>query len=139
MLVDGGVFANNPALCAWVDEHEHITADKDVLLLSLGTGSLPHPVKFDPARRWGKVRWARPVISSFMDGQSDTADYELGKLLDDQHYLRLQANLEVGNDAMDNASDENIAALEQAADSMLAEPKNQTRLAAMCQQLMAPR
>lgn len=138
VLVDGGVFANNPALCAWVDEHESIEANQDVLLLSLGTGSLPHPVDFSRARRWGKVFWARPVISSFLDGQSDTTEYELHKLLDDNHYLRLQPKLNVANEAMDNAKLANIAALESAAELMLADPKYQTPLAAMCRQLMAP-
>jgi patatin-like phospholipase/acyl hydrolase len=136
VLVDGGVFANNPALCAWVDAHENTSVESDVFILSLGTGSVPHPVWFDRARRWGKLEWARPAIGSFLDGQSDTTEYELGRLLDDKHYLRLQVKLPVANEAMDNARDDNITALEQAADSMLADPKNQARLDAMCQQLM---
>jgi patatin-like phospholipase/acyl hydrolase len=136
VLVDGGVFANNPALCAWVDAHEDINGDSDVLILSLGTGSVPHPVRFDRARRWGKVAWARPAIGSFLDGQSDTTEFELGQLLDDSHYLRLQVKLPVANEAMDNATKANIDALEAAADSMLAEPKNESRLARLCQQLV---
>ena len=137
VLVDGGVFANNPALCAWVDEHEHIQADSDVLILSLGTGSVPHPVRFDRARRWGKLGWAQPAIGAFLDGQSDTSEYQLGQLLDDAHYLRLQVRLPVVNEAMDDASAANITALELAADSMLAEPENQRRLAELCKKLTA--
>jgi patatin-like phospholipase/acyl hydrolase len=137
VLVDGGVFANNPALCAWVDEHEDVKGTSDVLILSLGTGSVPHPVRFDRARRWGKVLWAQPAIGSFLDGQSDTAEFQLGQLLDSSHYLRLQTKLPVANEAMDNASDANIAALESAADAMLAGPENARRLAAVCDQLMA--
>jgi len=38
VLVDGGVFANNPALCAWVDEHEDVKGNSDVLILSLVPG-----------------------------------------------------------------------------------------------------
>ena len=119
-MVDGGVFANNPALCAWVDEHEDVKADSDVLILSRGTGSVPHPISFDRARRWGRVAWARPAIGSFMDGQSDTTEFELGQLLDDRHFLRLQVKLVVANEAMD-----------------VAEPDNQRRLVALCQQLTA--
>ncbi|SRR5712692_1476451 len=137
VLVDGGVFANNPALCAWVDEHEEIRADSDVLILSLGTGSVPHPFTFSRLRRWGKVFWAQPAISSFLDGQSDTTEYELEKLLDPQRYLRLQFKLLVANERMDDPSSTNIAALESAADSMLANPANASRLAAMCQLLTA--
>src|SRR5260370_6379046 len=137
VLVDGGVFANNPALCAWVDEHEEIKADSDVLILSLGTGSVPHPVTFSRVRRWGKVSWAQPAISSFLDGQSDTTEYELGQLLDPQRYMRLQVKLPVANERMDDASGTNIAALESPADSMVANPANASRLAAMCQLLTA--
>ena len=137
VLVDGGVFANNPAICAWVDEHEDIKGTSDVLILSLGTGSVPHPVRFDRARRWGKVLWAQPAIGSFLDGQSDTAEFQLGQLLDASHYLRLQTKLPVANEAMDNATDANIAALESAADAMLEEPENARRLAAICDQLTA--
>lgn len=137
VLVDGGVFANNPALCAWVDEHEHIQADTDVLILSLGTGSVPHPVRFDRARRWGKLDWAQPAIGAFLDGQSDTSEYQLSQLLDDDHYLRLQVRLPVENEALDDASADNIAALETAADSMLSEPENQRRLAELCKKLTA--
>jgi patatin-like phospholipase/acyl hydrolase len=137
VLVDGGVFANNPAICAWVDEHEDIRGTSDVLILSLGTGSVPHPVRYDRARRWGKVLWAQPAIASFLDGQSDTAEFQLGQLLDSSHYLRFQTKLPVANEAMDNASDANIAALESAADAMLAEPENARRLAAICDQLTA--
>jgi patatin-like phospholipase/acyl hydrolase len=137
VLVDGGVFANNPAICAWVDEHEDIKGTSDVLILSLGTGSVPHPVRFDRARRWGKLLWAQPAIGSFLDGQSDTAEFQLGQLLDSSHYLRLQTKLPVANEAMDNSSDANIAALEAAADLMLAEPENARRLAAICDQLTA--
>jgi patatin-like phospholipase/acyl hydrolase len=135
VLVDGGVFANNPALCAWVDEHEDIKGDMDVLILSLGTGSVPHPVMFDRARRWGKVAWARPAIGSFLDGQSDTTEFQMGSLLDDRHYFRLQIKLPAEHEAMDNASAANIAALESAAEAMLADPDNKRRLDDFCQQL----
>jgi patatin-like phospholipase/acyl hydrolase len=135
VLVDGGVFANNPALCAWVDGHEDVKGDMDVLILSLGTGSVPHPVRFDLARRWGKVAWARPAIGSFLDGQADTTEFQMGQLLDDRHYLRLQIKLPAEHEAMDNASAANIGALEAAADAMLDDPDNKRRLDTLCRQL----
>jgi hypothetical protein len=107
----------------------------DVLILSLGTGSVPHPVMFDRARRWGKVAWARPAIGSFLDGQSDTTEFQMGSLLDDRHYFRLQVKLPAEHEAMDNASAANIAALESAAEAMLADPDNKRRLDDFCQQL----
>jgi patatin-like phospholipase/acyl hydrolase len=137
VLVDGGVFANNPALCAWVDEHEQIQAGGDVLILSLGTGSVPHPVTFSRARRWGKVFWAQPAIGSFLDGQSDTTEYELRQLLEPRRYLRLQVKLPLASERMDDVSEKNISALELAAESMLSDPKNAGPLAEMCKLLVA--
>ncbi len=135
-LVDGGVFANNPGLCAWVDEHEGIDPKAPVMLLSLGTGSVPHPVTFTRARRWGKIRWAQPAIGAFMDGQSDTAEYQLGRLLDPTVYLRLQPRLTEKHEKMDDASKPNLAALQHAATHMLDEPETARRLRDFCDRLV---
>lgn len=135
-LVDGGVFANNPVMCAWVDAHEGSDASPDSMILSLGTGSVPHPVTFNRSRRWGKILWARPAIGAFMDGQSDTADYQLGRLVDPSNYLRLQVKLSVAHEAMDNADETNIVALEDAAKRMLDDPNNARRLADFCRRLV---
>jgi patatin-like phospholipase/acyl hydrolase len=120
-LVDGGVFANNPVVCAWVDAYRGSERAGGAMILSLGTGSVEHPVTYQSSRRWGKLEWARPAISAFLDGQSDTADFQAAKLLGKENYLRLQASLTVDHEKMDNASDANIAALGQAAADLLAE------------------
>jgi len=136
-LVDGGVFANNPGLCAWVDDHEGIDPKAPLMLLSLGTGSVPHPVTFTRARRWGKIRWAQPAIGAFMDGQSDTAEYQLGRLLDPTMYLRLQPELGEEHEKMDDASKPNLGALERATTHMLKEPGTPERLKEFCDRLVA--
>jgi len=136
-LVDGGVFANNPGLCAWVDDHEGIDPKAPVMLLSLGTGSVPHPVTFTRARRWGKIRWAQPAIGAFMDGQSDTAEYQLGRLLDPTVYLRLQPELAEEHEKMDDASKPNLGALERATTAKLNEPGMPDRLKEFCDRLVA--
>jgi len=134
-LVDGGVFANNPGLCAWVDGHEQVNATSEVMILSLGTGSVPHPITFDRARRWGKVMWAQPAIGAFLDGQSDTTEYELKQLVDPANYLRLQVALPVENERMDDASESNIKALQGAAVQMLSDHSTSMRLADFCNRL----
>jgi len=68
-------------------------------------------------------------------GQSDTTEYELGRLLDAERYLRLQPRLGVASEAMDDASDANMAALEAAAATMLADPDVDRRLTAFCTKL----
>ncbi len=136
-LVDGGVFANNPGLCAWVDEHEGIDPKAPVMLLSLGTGSVPHPVTFTRARRWGKIGWAQPAIGAFLDGQSDTAEYQLGRLLDPTVYLRLQPKLTAEHEKMDDASKANLGALERATADLINEPGTPGRLKEFCERLIA--
>jgi len=37
-LIDGGMYANNPALCAWVEAHDR-HPDAEILVVSLGTGT----------------------------------------------------------------------------------------------------
>jgi hypothetical protein len=120
-------------MCAWVDQHEGIGGTRDVLILSLGTGSVPHPVTYSRARRWGKVLWAQPAIGALLDGQADTTEFQMGQLLGDDQYLRLQIRLQVQNEPMDDASPTNIAALADAANRMLIE--NSDRLAAFCSRL----
>ena len=41
-LVDGGVFASNPALCAYAEARNMYPGERDFLLLSLGTGLQEH-------------------------------------------------------------------------------------------------
>jgi patatin-like phospholipase/acyl hydrolase len=48
-LVDGGVFANNPAMCAYVDGSSGPgqVRREDVMLVSLGTGAQNRPLMYD--------------------------------------------------------------------------------------------
>ncbi|UGS38086.1 patatin-like phospholipase family protein [Capillimicrobium parvum] len=109
-LVDGGVFAGNPAMCAYAEARRLRPDDEDVLLVSLGTGSLTRPITYDQAKDWGLLEWARPVIDVVLDGSSDAVDYQLDQLLADRH-VRLQAALTDANDNMDDASAANLDAL----------------------------
>ena len=108
-LVDGGVFANNPAMCAYADAHR-FEEGADIVLVSLGTGQLERPIRYDDAKDWGQLEWARPVLDVVFDGVADTTDYELRQLMNDDRYFRLQTTL-IGNDQMDDASPSNTRAL----------------------------
>ncbi len=68
-LVDGGVFANNPAMCAYsearkivFDEHRVKPTAAEMLILSLGTGYTRKPYKHEKAKDWGAVQWIKPII-----------------------------------------------------------------------------
>lgn len=114
-MVDGGVFANNPAMCAYVETIK-LHGDRDIFVLSLGTGQVTTPIHYRKARAWGLIGWARPLIDVIFDGQSDTVDHQLSKLLPglngSPRYMRFQTELPKGMGAMDNTSPAHIAALQ---------------------------
>lgn len=139
-LVDGGIFANNPAMCAYVEakkilkEKEHPT-DK-ILLVSLGTGNLTEELDADDAKNWGKVSWINPLFTMIFDGASDTVDYQLKQLTDGNEdiYHRFQPTLsEEGNDEMDDASPKHLSELERFADTFIQRSKSD--LDTVCSQL----
>jgi patatin-like phospholipase/acyl hydrolase len=119
-LVDGGVFATNPAMCA-VAEVMRFQPTADLLLLSLGTGQRTHKRSFDEIENWGLVEWAKPILDVVFDGVSDAVDYQLQHVLDEGHYWRLQVELTQASDEMDNANVENLADLRAQAEQLIAD------------------
>ncbi len=118
-MVDGGVFANNPTMCAYA-EARTIGAKptaKDMAILSLGTGQVATPYYYDQAKDWGAVEWIRPVLDIMMSGVAETVDYQLQQMFAavgaPQQYLRLQAQLRPENAPMDNAELANLRALKE--------------------------
>ena len=117
-LVDGGVFANNPALSAFAEARRE-GADPDVLMLSLGTGELTRRLAYEDVKDWGLLEWAKPVIDVVFDGQSDAVDYQLRQLLGAGRYYRFQTELDQASDDMDDASDDNLQRLKQEAETLI--------------------
>ncbi len=127
-MIDGGVFANNPAACALV---EAIRSDKlhqkleDVVMLSLGTGRSPHSIAYSECKNWGQAAWLKPLLGILMEGVSQTVDFQLRTVFRslgiEPQYLRINGsfhdfehNLEIeGLDpSMDHASRDNMRRLE---------------------------
>lgn len=110
-LIDGGVYANNPALCAYAEARRLFPRESDFLVVSLGTGRYQRRYSYETVDEWGLVGWVRPVLSMMMGGQSDTVDYQLQQMLRSNRYFRFDIDLQRGNDDMDDASKENIKIL----------------------------
>ena len=129
VLVDGGVFANNPAMCAYVEAQKLNRDGKDLVLVSLGTGKATRRITHGEAKDWGILGWARPILSVMMDGTSDATHYHLDKLVPamkgSQRYFRFDEPLEHGYDDLDDATDTNIAALKSHARSVLSRHKKE--------------
>jgi patatin-like phospholipase/acyl hydrolase len=123
-LVDGGVFANNPTMCAYVEARDLHPGTDDILIVSLGTGQHTRPIHYRDAKDWGLALWAKPILSVVFDGVSDTVDHQMEILCgggDNGHrrYYRFQTELDLGSDDMDNATATNIAILKQKAQQMI--------------------
>ncbi len=116
--VDGGMFANNPALCAYseVRNAKGNPTAKDMFVVSIGTGSANKLYPYAQAKNWGDIGWVRPVIDIMMAGAAEVTDYHLLKMFSAQNhqdnYIRIQpTSLGDANPEMDDASKTNIDAL----------------------------
>ena len=119
-LVDGGLYANDPAMVALTDVLSGASgiADPhldDIAIFSLGTGV--SPVRFDyiDAMDWGYLSWAAPAISMAMRGSSQTVNFQLKNLYKNaanaSQYLRINPAIPKSNDDMDDARKENVSEL----------------------------
>ncbi len=125
-LIDGGVYANNPAMCGYVEARATYPEDSDFLVVSLGTGERTLPLRYQDVRGWGLARWAQPILNVVFDGVSSTVDYQLRHLLASaggghRRYWRFQTKLDEHTDAMDDARPENVRALKLLAEAMIRE------------------
>ena len=121
-LIDGGVFVNNPALCAYseartweFDDHRKTPKAADMVIFSIGTGGKDQSYEYKRAKDWGAVQWIQPIISIMMSGVSDTVDYQLRQIYDavgkPNQYIRIEPELFTADSAMDNASLKNLEKL----------------------------
>jgi patatin-like phospholipase/acyl hydrolase len=114
-LIDGGVFANNPAMCGVAEAFSSYDADQ-LVVVSIGTGAQTRRIPYEQAKGWGLIGWARPLLGVVFDGVSDTVDYQVRQVCrsteEVRRYFRFQTTLEIGNDDMDDASATNIHALQ---------------------------
>jgi patatin-like phospholipase/acyl hydrolase len=119
-LVDGGVFAVNPAMSAFAEVLKEVDA-REVVLLSLGTGQRTNKRSFDEIKDWGLAKWARPILDVVFDGVSDAVDYQLDHVLSAERYWRLQTELTRASDDMDDATEDNLAKLRGHAEDLIRE------------------
>ena len=106
VLLDGGMHANNPAMCAYVEAKSTIHFSKDwdddteILMVSLGTGECLVSRTFERVKDLGALGWAMPLIGASAHGVSDTVHYQLFNLLPDskgkRSYYRFQIKLKAG-------------------------------------------
>jgi len=135
--IDGGVAANNPTACAIAEALRLGHKVEDISVLSIGTGSFSREIPLKSAQEWGAAQWALPVIDVIFDASSDINDYIARQII--QRYLRLQFKLDRSwtgkrlSDDMDDASQENIRNLIEAADAYIKHSQVQKAIATFLQ------
>jgi uncharacterized protein len=134
--IDGGVFANNPTMCAYAEARNINFRDlgineptaKDMQILSIGTGGGGFSLKNkEKSNNWNLLKWAKTIPEIMMDGSLDTVSYQINEIfqtLDSdckKQYLRIDTPIEDRNYSSDmsNASKENINALIKAGNKTL--------------------
>lgn len=123
-FVDGGVFANNPVLCAIAEAKVLWPKEKQFSVLSIGTGWLERPIKGESAKDWGGAEWIRPLLDILFDGQTHTADYIADTLV--TNYLRVDGSMyHTIDSALDAADKNNITLLEMFARDLYQERKDE--------------
>lgn len=122
-IVDGGVFANNPSLAAFIevsktlfDEGFKDVTAHDVMVISLGTGYIQQkPFPYDKSKKWGKAQWMMPVIDVLLSSHSEVTDYEMRKIFNsynaDGNYKRLNPPIILGDSSGLNGSKDNLTNL----------------------------
>lgn len=123
--IDGGIVANNPAVCAYVEAVRHKSPGEDILFISLGTGNYERSYQYDQVVHWRPFEWLLPMIDFFFDASNMASDYQMrvlsagGQVPDDKcvdskgfcGYYRFQTKLDKSFDSLDNASNSNMNAL----------------------------
>ncbi len=91
VLVDGGVFANNPAACAYASG-KRLFPNDDILLLSIGTGRTDRSIA--NSKRFGKIGWIKPLLNVMFASGLDCVNYQMNQVIGNR-YVRIQSQLKL--------------------------------------------
>ncbi len=122
-LIDGAVFANNPAGLAYVEAQKIFPNEKEFIILSLGTGDFKQGYSYGEVRSWGYMEWVNPMknfpIGSIMSaGQSEAVNHQLKRIANVKYY-RISVDIMGSGFSIDDAREENMKSLSNYADQMI--------------------
>lgn len=124
-LVDGGVTANNPTMCA-IAEAKKVWPDVSVdqiRVLSVGTGYRTRKINGPASQKWGALQWF--IQGHILDVLTDerVVSYQSITIMKQGSYIRVNADMRVQpgltnppDDAMDDISKGNIKRLREMGD-----------------------
>ncbi len=136
-LLDGLIFAGNPAMCAYVEAINTYPEAKDFLVVSLGTGQAKHRQIYEEVKEWGLLQWGRNLLDMVLHGTTVIVNHQMRHLLptvgDSTRYYRFQTKLDRANEQMDDTDPANIRTLKLLAEEMIRE--NRQQLDYLCNKL----
>lgn len=137
-LIDGGVFANNPAHLAILEAQisskrkaQKVLNPEDILVLSLGTGSLTSVYPYKEVKNWGLWQWGRPLLNIMFDSNSKVVAGELEQLFEPSDreaksfYYRFQTLLDSELEEIDNTKIQNTRHLQAIAHRLISNKSQQ--------------
>lgn len=124
-LVDGGVYAGNPAMCSYVEAIKIWPGEpvSNFRMLSVGTGKVIKAYHHEKTRHFGYLHWLNPILDILMSSVSETVDYQVQQIFSvsgaAQNYVRIEPPMLDADIRIDNASAKNISKLKSAAQNFI--------------------
>ena len=122
-LVDGALFARNPALWAMLEAKslipkpaEAVFSESNILMVSIGTGDCNNNFSAQNLQNKGTIGWAKPTFDIMLNARAAMVSQQLEHLFDHAsfNYNRLDPCLHNADHAMDNVNPDNLQALHEA-------------------------
>ncbi|MEZ0453037.1 patatin-like phospholipase family protein [Sphingobacterium thalpophilum] len=127
-LIDGGVFAQNPSICALLEVLKafNSTQINDMFMVSLGTGMSKTAYNYEHFKKKLAIQIGPALVDIMTSASSESTEYFIKQLFHSngksQNYIRLEpANLSSINPSLDASSANNIQKLISLSDRLISE------------------
>jgi len=120
-LIDGGVAANDPSLCAVASALADGTPLADIKLIAVSAGAPPVPESADALQEWGLLEWAPHILTTVFDAQIQTTSRLLKFLIPEENQVRV--HIPISGVDLDEATSGAFLAQDRAVSTLLATPE----------------
>jgi len=107
-LIDGGVIVNNPTMTAYA-EAKKLWPDDEIRVFSVGTGKRTRRIPGEESQDYGAIGWLTHDLIGIVTDET-IVDMQAETILGD-NYIRVNSNLDLADDDIDNIKQGNITNL----------------------------
>ncbi len=127
-FIDGGIYSNNPSLCAYIEARKLYPNAKKYLVFSIGTGGIHRSFECKKVKHWGIMGWMNPfdgvpLITTIMYSQQESIEHML-RYLPSIDFYRFDISLQGSTNELDDASDRYLTFLKGKSAEMILNYKN---------------